>query len=211
MEDFLDNPQPVALDRPRGAHRLEAFSPKLNRRLTFYRCCAFDQWILIETDPAVRVFCERPGYVQLRGQRQLADFWVSFSDRQELILLPGPVTADDPTRGGRFRDVNSIDVRSISPADLAASRTWIDNWKRMLPCIVVTRGLVPASLLNAVEQFICSPQSLLSIERKFSAGDPIVARAAVFGLLYAGRVSAPELRTDALSSMTRFASQESQS
>jgi len=43
MDDLLQTPQPVALDRPRGAHRLEAFSPKLNRRLTFYRRCAFDQ------------------------------------------------------------------------------------------------------------------------------------------------------------------------
>ena len=88
---------------------------------------------------------------------------------------------------------------------------WIDNWKRMLPCIVVTRGLVSASLLDAVERFVASPQSLLAIEREFAEGDPILARAAVFGLLYTGRVSAPELRTDTLSWMTRFAFQESQS
>ncbi|MGT2477203.1 hypothetical protein [Paraburkholderia terrae] len=211
MKDCLQALQPVPLDRPRGAHRLEAFSPKLNRRITFSRCCAFDQWILIETDPAVRTFCERPGYVQLRAQQQLADFWVSFADRQELILLPGSVYTEDRKRGGDLRDACAIGIRTVSPADLAASRTWIENWKRMLPCIVVTRGLVPAPLLDVVESFICSPQSLISIERKFSEGDPILARAAVFRLLYAGRASAPELRTDALSPTTRFVCQASQS
>jgi hypothetical protein len=81
----------------------------------------------------------------------------------------------------------------------------------MLPCIVVTRGLVPASLLDVIERFIGSPQSLVSIEREFAEGDRILARAAVFGLLYAGRASAPELRTDPLSPLTRFVCQERQS
>jgi hypothetical protein len=63
MEDFLHPAKPVALARPRGAHRLEAFSLKLNRRLTLYRRCTLDQWILIEVDAAIRAFCERPGYV----------------------------------------------------------------------------------------------------------------------------------------------------
>jgi hypothetical protein len=50
MEDFSHPAKPVALARPRGAHRLEAFSLKLNRRLTLYRRCTFDQWIIIEVD-----------------------------------------------------------------------------------------------------------------------------------------------------------------
>jgi hypothetical protein len=113
MKDLLQAPQPVALDRPRGAHKLEAFSPKLNRRLTFSRRCAFDQWILIETDPAVRAFCERPGYVQLREQRQLADFWVSFVDRQELILLPGSVRTIGRATATSERPARSVSGRSV--------------------------------------------------------------------------------------------------
>lgn len=66
MEDSLHIAEPVALVRPRGAHRFEAFSPKLKRRLTFYRRCAFDQWVLIESDPAIGHFCERPGFIQFK-------------------------------------------------------------------------------------------------------------------------------------------------
>jgi len=38
MENFQHIAAPVALARPRGAHRFEVFSPKLARRLPFYRC-----------------------------------------------------------------------------------------------------------------------------------------------------------------------------
>jgi hypothetical protein len=70
-----------------GARRFEAFSPKLARRLTLYRRPALEQWILLEANPTVVTFCERPGYVQLDGHRRLADFWVRYVDWQELVLL----------------------------------------------------------------------------------------------------------------------------
>jgi hypothetical protein len=209
MEDFSHPAKPVALARPRGAHRLEAFSLKLNRRLTLYRRCTFEQWIMIEADAAAQSFCERPGYVQIQEKRFLADFWVSYSDRQELVLLPGAATAEAMSHEVTFEGDGAIDVRIISPADIASSRTWIDNWKRMLPCLVVTRGLLGKPLLDCVEHFVASPKALSVIEREFSDGDPILARAAVFALLYAGRVTSAELRVNALSAATLFVVEES--
>jgi hypothetical protein len=96
MESSLHIAEPVALARPRGAHRFEGFSPKLARRLTFYRRDLLEQWILFEADPAAIVFCERPGYVNVSGKQRLADFWVCFVDRQELVIL------DDAFYGVRF-------------------------------------------------------------------------------------------------------------
>ena len=51
MENPLHIAEPVALARPRGAHRFEAFSPKLTRRMTFYRRALLEQWVLLEADP----------------------------------------------------------------------------------------------------------------------------------------------------------------
>jgi hypothetical protein len=211
MKDFSLPAKPVAITRPRGAHRLEAFSLKLNRRLTVCRRCTFDQWIMIEVDAAAGSFCERPGYVQIQEKRFLADFWVSYSDRQEIVLLPGAATAEAMPHDLTFEGDGAMDVRIVSPSELAASRTWIDNWKRMLPCLVVTRGLLERSLMDAVLNFVASPKALSVIEREFSGGDPILARAAVFGLLYAGRITAPELRVNALSPATLFVAEEGRS
>lgn len=79
--------RPVATLRPRGAPRLDAFSLKLNHRLTLFQRGAPELWLLIEVDPTVRTFCERPGYVRVNAQRRHADFWVCYSDHQELVFL----------------------------------------------------------------------------------------------------------------------------
>jgi hypothetical protein len=207
MENSDGMKQPVAFARPRGAHRLEVFSPKLDRRLTFHRRSALEQWILLEADPAVGAFCERPGFIQYGGQRYLAEFWVRYVDREELVLL-GDSIVDMDARPAIHLAQAELTVRSVLPAELAASRMWIDNWQRMLPYIVANRGLVSDALSHAIERFLRDPQRLLAIEREFSTGDPILVRAAVFGLLYSGRVCAQSLRTDALSLLTEFVAAE---
>ncbi|RQR60671.1 hypothetical protein DIE19_15470 [Burkholderia sp. Bp9126] len=75
----------------------------------------------------------------------------------------------------------------------------------MLPCLIAARGLVSSSLLPAVETFVTMPHTLLKIEREFAVGDPILVRAAVFGLLHAGHIESIDLRTELLSLLTRFA------
>lgn len=110
MENFLKIPEPVALARPRGARRLEAFSPKLSRRVIFFRRALLDQWILLEADPAVITFCERPGYVVVEGVKQLADFWVCFSGRQELVILNDMEDENVPTRARRDLDAVTLPV-----------------------------------------------------------------------------------------------------
>ncbi|WP_143325911.1 hypothetical protein [Paraburkholderia ribeironis] len=63
-------------------------------------------------------------------------------------------------------------------------------------------------MLDTIERFVASPQSLLSIEREFSTGDPVLVRAAAFELLHRGRIQALELCTETLSWLTRFAAVE---
>ncbi|KML38953.1 hypothetical protein VL15_38665 [Burkholderia cepacia] len=194
---------PVVVVRPRGAHRFETFSPKLARRVTLYRRPALAQWLVLESEPAVRAFCERPGYVRLDGQRILADFWVRYVDCQELIVLPDPMAMPDGQPQAPIA-ADAMTVRLIAPAELAASRVWGENWQRMLPCLIAARGLLSESLLDDITRFVAHPQPLLAIERAFSTGDPMPVRAAVFSLLHAGRIQAPALHTEALSLLTSF-------
>ena len=202
MDNILDF-QPIALDRPRGAHHLEVFSLKADRRLTLYRESAVEQWVILEADPAVTAFCERPGFIQSEGKRYLADFWVRYFDRKELVILFDSPSEPSVKPGVALHNAG-LTVRSVQSSEIAASRAWIANWKRMLPCLVATRGLVPPSLSDAIERFVARPHRLLSIESEFTTGDPVLVRAAVFGLLHAGRVQAPELRAHELSLLTEF-------
>ncbi|RZF24505.1 hypothetical protein EVC45_38505 [Paraburkholderia sp. UYCP14C] len=211
MESSISQVKPIALVRPPGAHRIEAFSPKLRRRITFYRRFLLELWMLLETDPAVVTFCERPGYIQIEGNSRLADFLIRYVDHDELVIL----TVEDldgsmgeTTGCHRSFDRDALSIRRVGPADLAAARVWIENWQRMLPYLVTNRGLVPPTLSEAIVRFLAAPQRLLAIEREFSAGDPVLPRAALFDLLYSGQVVAPELHSQPLSLLTSFVKAE---
>ncbi len=210
MENPLYIAEPVALARPRGAHRFEAFSPKLARRMTFYRRAVVELWVLLEADPSVIAFCERPGYIQIDRHKRLADFLVRYIDRNELVILDDRFSEVDTKKPDRVLDVDTCTIRRVEPAELAAARIWIENWQRMLPCLVGNRDLVPPAWSRAIVRFVKEPQRLLAIEREFTTGDPVLVRAAVFGLLHKGSVCAPELRTQPLSLLTTFAALEAQ-
>ncbi|MEX4003581.1 hypothetical protein AB4Y38_32375 [Paraburkholderia sp. EG285A] len=204
MEDSLHIAEPVPLARPRGTHRFEGFSPKLARRVMFYRRSLLQQWLLLEADPNVISFCERPGYVLIDGHRRLADFLACYIDRKELVILIDKMDDDSAKASCRDLDSTAFPIRPVTPAELAAARIWTDNWQRMLPYLVANRRLVPPTLLRAITCFIKHPQRLLAIEREFSAGDPVLVRTTLFSLLHSGRISASELRTQPLSLLTSF-------
>ncbi|MBY4867667.1 hypothetical protein K6W76_14270 [Burkholderia anthina] len=208
MENALHIAEPVALARPRGAHRLEAFSPKLARRMTFYRRAVVEHWVLLEADPSVIVFCERPDYIQIDRHKRLADFLVRYVDRNELVILDDRFSEVDATKPDRVLDVDTYTIRRIAPDELAAPRIWIESWQRILPCLVANRDLVPLALPQAIARFVKGPRRQLDIERECSTGDTVLVRTAVFGLLHSGRVSAPELRTQPLSLLPSFAALE---
>ncbi|CAM2198394.1 conserved protein of unknown function (plasmid) [Paraburkholderia kururiensis] len=204
MENSVRIAGPLPPVRPRNAHRFEVFSPKLGRRLTFFRRAALDQWVLLEADPCVKRFCERPGYIHAAGAARLADFWVEFADHQELVILSETLEEADISDRDVTLYAAMVPVRHVTAGEIAAARAWIDNWRRMLPCMVASRGLVPPGLMSAIERFVCAPQKLLAVEREFSAGDPTLVRAALYGLMHAGRVVSPDLRTASLSLLTSF-------
>ncbi|MFB9128364.1 hypothetical protein E2553_39920 [Paraburkholderia dipogonis] len=204
MVAVLRSFEPLMLPRPRGAHRYDAFSPKLGRRLTLYRRSAFETWLMLEADPASRTFCERPGFMVVDGQRRVVDFWARSDDHKYLVLLSESTTTSNRPRSRIDFDPEAFAVRYIDAAERAAARVWTGAWQRILPVLVAARGLVEPSLAASIERFVASPQSLMAIEREFSTGDPVLVRAAVFELLHRGRIQALELHTESLSYMTRF-------
>jgi len=201
--------QPLALARPRSAHRFEAFSLKLARRVTLYRHVALQQWVLLEASPTVVAFCERPGFVIIDGQQILADFWVRYADRQELVILSeAAFEFDTVSNAGGTLDVQGLSIRRVESAELLAARVWIDNWRSMLPCLVANRRLLTRALSESIVRLLSQPKRLADIERQLSTNDLVLVRASLFNLLREGRVSAPELYSQPLSLLTTFVSAE---
>ncbi len=127
MGNSLPILQPVALARPRGAHRFEAFSPKLARRVTLYRFVALQQWVILEASPSVEAFCENPGFVIIGEQQILADFWIRYADRNELVILSETAfEIDAVSKTGGTLDMQGLSIRRIESAG-AARRTCVDR------------------------------------------------------------------------------------
>lgn len=177
---------------------IEAYSPKLGRRLQCFGEHVFGQWIRLEADPSVQTFCERPVYLDLAGKR-LADFWVRQDDRELLIVV------DDESPTSTIMIGNAeLEILAIPPAELAAARIWIGNWERMLPAITSCRQQITPSFQQSILKFIREPMQLSRIEQEFGTGEPTLVRGAVFNLLHNGKVQAPQLHTEPLSFLTCF-------
>lgn len=117
----------------------------------------------------------------------------------------------EATSSHRSLDDNALSIRRVGPAELAVARVWIENWQRMLPYVVANHGLISPTLSEAIVRLVAVPQRLLAIEREFSIGDPVLCRAALFGLQCSGRVRAPDLHTQPSSLLTSFVETEAES
>lgn len=74
MTKSMPYTRPLPFSRPSGRRRIEVFSPKIGRRLSLGSYDASRTWLVIEANPLIVTFCERPTYVG--GSRgPVIDFW----------------------------------------------------------------------------------------------------------------------------------------
>lgn len=153
---------PVATRRPPGARLLEAFSPKLARRVTLFDRASFDLWTLLEADPDVLALCERPALRALDPTSPV-DFWVQRCGREEMLVIQhGEQTAPD-------EHIGTLPLRAVPLAELVAHRLLIDNWQCILPQVNATRGLLPPGLESSVLRRVRAPITLGEVECYFPA------------------------------------------
>jgi len=145
MTNFPRFQTPISSLRPRGTRVIEAYSPKLDRRLQCFGENAFSQWICLEADPLIKTFCERPAYLGTGDDERLADFWARQETGETLLVIDEKLQPTEVKIGD-----DALPVRTIMPIELAAAHVWISNWERMLPAITCCRLLLSQSSLNTV-------------------------------------------------------------
>jgi hypothetical protein len=112
---MLPYEKPIEISRRPWQRRIEVYSPKLRRRLTLFSWAAHDAWLLLEADPAVKVFCERPTYVE-GGAGRLIDFWVSRGRRAHFWVL----LLEESKKTALPKSVQGVALRVLRRADLMA-------------------------------------------------------------------------------------------
>ena len=132
----LSYEKPIEVSRRPWQRRIEVYSPKLKRRVTLFSWATHDAWLLLEADPAVKVFCERPAYLE-GGAGRLIDFWVSRGRHAKFWVLG----SSEPEKLAIPKSVHGVTVQILRRADLMAFDRRIDNWSQILPLPCLLRTL----------------------------------------------------------------------
>lgn len=178
----------VETKRPAGSRRIEIFSPKIKRRLTLFSWDAHDAWLLLEADPTVRAFCERPAYFDGGGGRVL-DFWVEQGNREKFVVL----SREDSDAKSLPPSVHGVKLHVLRRPDMIAFARRIENWAQIVPYRTSFMRHADRRLQDDVFACLEKPHRLERIEAAFHPVDVSVVRAALFDLLADGRVSASDL------------------
>ena len=193
---------------PAGRRRIEVFCPKIGRRLSLGGYDAYRTWLVIEANPQIVTFCERPTYVD--GPRSpVIDFWVQLRGEPpgEFWIVEGlprssPKLASTPPE--RHSHLHDLPVRYISRADLIGWSIPIANWARIIPYLVSHRRYRDALLEQQIMAFLNEDESADSVLAHFAQRDETTVQAALFQLLAEGRVISTDLACAPLDGSTRF-------
>jgi hypothetical protein len=197
----LSYEKPIEVSRRPRQRRIEVYSPKLKRRITLFSWAAHDAWLLLEADPAVKAFCERPAYLYLEGDAgRLIDFWVSRGRHAKFWV----VNSAEPEKVAFPKSAHGVSVQILRRADLMAFDRRIENWAQILPYRIsfahYPDGRLQKDIFNRLEK----PHRLEGLEAAFHPVDVARVRAALFELLTTGKIIAPDLDSKPLGLRTMF-------
>lgn len=180
--------------RPYNSHRYDVFAPKLNRALTLFGRMPLDAWIILESDPDVECYCERPLVIPDTKPKRVVDFWVKRRKNDEFLFLLRPaeiaVGLDDETTIPAFRTwakSNRVAIKFIDPTGFRQQKILLTNWGSIIRDLSAFGRFLPPDLCNNVLKTIQSPASLEYLERNFYDVDPVLVRIAVFSLVHRGQ------------------------
>jgi hypothetical protein len=196
---MLSYEKPIEISRRPWQRRIEVYSPKLKRRLTLFSWAAHDAWLLLEADPAVKVFCERPAYVEGQAGR-LIDFWVNLGRHAKFWVLWN----SELEKPAFPKSVDGVGLRVLRRADLMSLDRRIHNWSQILPYRVSFARYPDVRLQEDILIRLEKPHRLERLEAAFQPLDVTAVRAALFELLATGKIIAPDLDSKSLGLTTMF-------
>ena len=179
--------------RPHGSHRYDVFGPKLGRTIALFGREALNAWTVIESDPAITYYCERPLVVPKTSPKRVVDFWVKRKAGGEFWLLLRPSELDSnlaPELPPAFRTWATSGqhaVKLIKPDSLVVNKHLLENWGWIIRDLSAFGKFVDKNVLDAVRSAITIPVELGRLECDFFEYDPILVRVAAFSLIYRGQ------------------------
>jgi hypothetical protein len=160
-------------------------------------------WALIESCSHITDFCEHPGFIDVDGQRVVAEFWVKSDQRQEFLKLEDAIELlpEHPKLAPAYTEVAINRV----PSDwFEPYHHWIANWLQINPYLVANGRFVTSEMLERVAGIFTTSRPLYDAEHALRDMDKQLVRTAIFMLLHQGGLRSDELARGPLAGTTVF-------
>ena len=177
--------------RPYKSHRYDVYGPKIQRILTLFAPSQIDIWILLESNPQVLAYCERPLVVKEVKPKLIVDFWVKYAKSEEVWLINRE--ADDHTDVDKlfpefvqWAQTNKLVPRLVSKQHFSANKMYLENWGSILRDLSANKRYVKPTLIKDVREILNHPRSISAICNCIPFEDPVLVRVAIYFLLHSG-------------------------
>lgn len=195
----MADPTPRRLVRLPKQTLNHAWAPKLRRPILLTSRRQLHLWVMLEANPEVLRYCERPNCNADDAQTAEPDFWALYRDRSIWLLL------DDEGDSRLERQPQPFEaLLRVSSEELERHRVWIQNWMSLLPYLSCTAALDLGPLRAQVAQFFEREAPLEAAEHHFARIDSVLVRSAAVDGLHRGELVCSELAQSAWSPASRL-------
>ncbi len=142
-------PLPMKRSSRYGNNYWEAYSPKIKRNVRLFSDLEYDHWILVETNPKVKSFCEQPLRIKqcLNGEwvESIFDMWVEWIDGIETFVEVKYSEEFNPKHQNYLRVNRQTEAQKVwcqsagkqyqvqTEKDIRGNRIYLENMRYLLP------------------------------------------------------------------------------
>jgi len=196
----MTDPMPLPMQRLPKQTLHHVWAPKLGRPVVLNSLRQLQLWAMLEANPHVVRYVERPADSSDFDETLAADFWALYEGRPTWLVIGG--TQYNETSGiGAAQHTTPL---RISPEEIDRHRIWIQNWLSLLPYLSCAGALSFEGLSAQVIAFFERDASLADVERHFSSSDPVLVRTAAIAGLHRGHLFSADLLVSPWTSSMRI-------
>ncbi len=198
------SPLPIKRSSKYGCNYWETYSTKLSRNVRLFSDLEYDHWVLVETDPFVKMFCEQPielKYV-FKGKvfKSIPDMWILYKDDKEIFvevkyskdLEPQSIKFDNTNKQINVQNfwcgAKNIESTVKTEKEIRANPILLSNLKMLIPYSkngeILNDNITCKKILNYIKIF--SKITVRLIEEHLPEIQPSILKEFLCCMLYQG-------------------------
>ncbi|MCP9284619.1 MULTISPECIES: hypothetical protein [Bacillus] len=180
-----------------GNNYWEAYSPKLKRNVRLFSDLEYDFWVLVETDPKILTFCERPFEVKYfnKNNKVLKTFfnmWVKWRNGHEefiVVKYSTNVTSTNIKILEQWCQKHKKNFAIRSEINIRGNTVLLENMKLLLPYLSNRSHPIDTDLYVIKQEIQRNKHSVGYLEDRLSIGSSRI-KEAIFHLYNKGIIDA---------------------